>query len=431
MRTTRFSLFVLLTVALFSGCDKTTLENIDGAAYQTQRLTELFPLQVGKYIVYRTDSTVFTNFGTETQIHSYQEKNLIDAQITDASGRISYRVYRYLRDTAGVQPWQSAGTYFITPLSNQVEVVENNLRFIKLHLPVQKDFTWNGNSYLNNNPYEQYSFLNDDYMNTWKYTYISTSDIFNYNQQTLNNVVKVVQVDERFAIDTVDVSNNTATIKRDSASAVWVRGSASDTVRISAPVPAFGFEKLTIYNQTDKYATLNGIAIPPKLSLYFEFANNKWYYPKPLTVVNNKVTIPKGASIVYIFGNATDSIKVDISQIDTLQTRKLTVYNRSNFDAFCSFPSLNTYPIPPGYGRSYEIQSKNWILFQNRNVLYDKDPYSTDLPFGNTSYSAEKYAKGVGMVYQEVILWEYQPNTGGQGGYKAGFGVRRSMIDHN
>jgi hypothetical protein len=268
-------------------------------------------------------------------------------------------------------------------------------------------------------------------MKSWNYTYQSTSDAFTYKQQALTDVTTVSQVNERFGIDTVDVVANKAALVRDSATAVWLRGTANDTVRITAVAPATGIRNLTIYNQTNAWATLNGIKIPPKFSLDFEYANNKWYYPNVLNVVNNKVTVPKGASLVYIFGTATDSIKVDVSQVDTLQTRKLTIYNKSNFKAFAQFPSLNLYPIPTGYGRSYEILQKNWILLQNRDVLYDTDPFSSELRIGNTNYSLEKYAKGIGLVYQELILWEFQPNSGGVGGYKVGFGIRRSMIDHN
>ena len=93
----RFLTASLVILTLFS-CKKETT-TVDGYDYQTARLTEIFPLQTGKYITYRTDSTVFTNFGRDTEIHSYQEKHIIDSQFTDNLGNISYRVYRYLTDS--------------------------------------------------------------------------------------------------------------------------------------------------------------------------------------------------------------------------------------------------------------------------------------------------------------------------------------------
>ena len=57
----------------------------------------------------------------------------------------------------------------------------------------------------------------------------------------------------------------------------------------------------------------------------------------------------------------------------------------------------------------------------------------TDLAnYGSINYQQEKYAKGIGMIFQELIMWEYQPNTGGVGGgFKIGFGVKRTLLDHN
>ena len=40
----------------------------------------------------------------------------------------------------------------------------------------------------------------------------------------------------------------------------------------------------------------------------------------------------------------------------------------------------------------------------------------------------EFYAKGIGMVSQELVMWEYQPRNGG---YKVGFGVKHTMLNHN
>ena len=46
-------------------------------------ISDYAPLTVGKYITYRVDSMVFTNFGRTTEIHKYQMKHVIDAQFND------------------------------------------------------------------------------------------------------------------------------------------------------------------------------------------------------------------------------------------------------------------------------------------------------------------------------------------------------------
>lgn len=244
---------LLLSLLILSSCKKET-EQI-----QPESLSSYMPLQAGKYITYRTDSTLFTNFGTVTTIHSYQEKHQVDGAITDNEGRTSYRIFRSIRDAAGTQPWKPSGTYYITPDTAAIEVIENNLRFLKLAFPLTQDKSWKGNTFLPNDPYNAfYSFSNDDNIQDWDYTYTSTGETLNLNGVVVNDVVTVQSADES----------------------------------INAPV---------------------------------------------------------------------------------------------------------TEPAAYGY----------------------------------INYEVNKYAKGIGLVYEELTMWEYQPNTGGNGGYKTGFGIKRTMLDHN
>jgi hypothetical protein len=249
----RYSFF-LLAVVLFVGCKKETEE------FKTEALSTYLLTQPGKYITYRTDSTATAPFGTRLVTRSYQEKHLVDALMTDNLGRPAYRIFRYIRDTSGTGPWQPTGSYFITPLTNSVEVVDNNLRFIKLVSPIKEGNSWQGHRYLPSDPFvSRYDIQTGDALADpdWDYTYESVGGSESINGKTYGNTV------------TVDIIND----------------------RRNAPV-------------TDPAA------------------------------------------------------------------------------------------------------------------------------YGNLSFAMDKYAKGIGLIYQEFILWEYQPNTGQRTGY-SGFGVRRSIIDHN
>src|SRR5258708_32183259 len=82
-----------LSVVLIFSCGKKTEE------YQSEPLSNYYPLSVGKYITYRLDSTVFTNFGHNTVVRKYQVKHVIESSTTDNLGRPSYRIYRYIRDS--------------------------------------------------------------------------------------------------------------------------------------------------------------------------------------------------------------------------------------------------------------------------------------------------------------------------------------------
>ena len=165
--------------------------------FKSEAITDYLPLAIGKYITYRIDSTVFTNAGRSEAIHKYQVKHVVDAQVTDNLGRPSYRIIRYLRDSAGTQPWIINSTYFITSLSDEAEVVEDNLRFIKLRMPFKLNVEWKGNKYLSSDPYTSlYTFSNDDNMNDWDYNYDQFDATTTIGGKTVNDVYTVLQIDE-------------------------------------------------------------------------------------------------------------------------------------------------------------------------------------------------------------------------------------------
>lgn len=196
-------LFILASasLAIFSCNEK---EEFDSAL-----LPDYLPMATGKYITYRMDSLVFTNFGRNIEVHKYQVKHQVDALITDNLGRPAYRVFRFVRDSAGSQSWQPNGTYLVTLLDDQAEVLDDNLRIIKLHLPFKDGYSWKGNRYL---PYDTipgspqgaydplYDFDNDDEISEWEFYYDGGAANFSYNNINYTNVFTVEQVDEAFNI---------------------------------------------------------------------------------------------------------------------------------------------------------------------------------------------------------------------------------------
>lgn len=197
--------FLLLALA---GCTKHEVETLT-----SEPLSDYLPLVVGKTITYRLDSTVFTNFGHAEETHSYQEKQEVAAQITDNLGRPSYSIRRYLRDSAGSQPWRAAGSFFITPSEKAVEVVENNLRTVRLALPIRQDYTWTGNEYLPYKPYGGvYDFLSDVNFNPsiWEFFYESLGQTVVLNNQSIDGVLTVKHIDEESRpVDDIFVTGKT------------------------------------------------------------------------------------------------------------------------------------------------------------------------------------------------------------------------------
>ena len=87
-----------------------------------------------------------------------------------------------------------------------------------------------------------------------------------------------------------------------------------------------------------------------------------------------------------------------------------------------------------GFGNeSYEGQQYNdvWTVEQQNDIM--GLPPTDDTKIGTKEVSIEKYAKGIGLVYKDFQLYEYQ-GAGGAGNPSAhytGFGITMWMVGHN
>ncbi len=177
--------YLLAAAVAFSACKKSS------ETFETASIDDYSPLTVGKYISYQLDSLVYVNFGTTAETHSYQVKYEVDAAITDNLGRPAYRIIRYIRKTPA-NPWVSDNTILATPTNNGLEVTENNMRYIKLKLPIRDLYSWKGNSFI-----DTYSINSEvKYLDDWDYTYDSVNVAQKIGTFNLDSTIKVDQRDE-------------------------------------------------------------------------------------------------------------------------------------------------------------------------------------------------------------------------------------------
>ena len=108
------------------------------------------------------------------------------------------------------------------------------------------------------------------------------------------------------------------------------------------------------------------------------------------------------------------------SYIDTYSANSNTKYLDS-WDY--TYDSLNT-PLTLG---SIKIPSSVKVLERN-DVLGDTTNRAT---YSEINFSASNYGRGIGLVYYKFLHQEYQPPTPGTFGYKLGYGITLTMIDHN
>lgn len=177
------SLFGLILI--FASCKK------QNEVLQTDSIADYYPLKVGNYITYDLDSTVFINFGKKDTVIHYQAKDVVDAAITDNLNRPSYRIVRYLRKNSN-DDWRASSTYMVTSIEKSLELIDNNLRYIKLMAPIRQDFSWKGNKYI-----DSYSTDFDvRYLDDWDYVYDSVGMPLTINDLSFDQTIKVFERDE-------------------------------------------------------------------------------------------------------------------------------------------------------------------------------------------------------------------------------------------
>ncbi|RYY87885.1 MAG: hypothetical protein EOO15_10615 [Chitinophagaceae bacterium] len=164
-------------------------------------------------------------------------------------------------------------------------------------------------------------------------------------------------------------------------------------------------EEVTLNGQT-----YNGVATVDQV--------NESILPDTVNVVNDSVRTPPASKLIWIRGNATGPITI-VPAPNPSQGRELSVYNFSNRPA-----ELNGIVTPVDRGRNYEYYNGSWTY------LGGVDTTTQILPFGFRSFGREQYARGLGLVSQEYVLYEFQPNPNGTP-YSIGFGVKRTILAHN
>lgn len=430
-RTSFYSLLVVFL--LLNACKKTD-------TYHSDQLTDYLQLQRGKYITYRLDSLVFLNFGTQSAVRSYLAKDVIDDSVTDNLGRPSWRVIRYISDTTGIQPWTPIETYLITATRETVEVLENNLRFQKLKLPITNGFSWKGNSYIYTDiPYSEVSYLYD-----WDYTYDSVgmpytvlggsipSSLIVHQRDSSNNFDNsLLPVANPGPSQTITLPVNTVTLDGSQStdpsgniiSYSWVQASgpsAADIDNDSAPTTTVtGLQEgqyvfiLTIKDD-------NGITDAKRVKIIVAAEGNPFAIAnagaeQTIVIPDNTATLDGGASLVP--GGSIKSYS----------------WTQSSGPSNASFSNANNVTTDVTNLQQGNYVFQLLITDNDGNTASDEVTVNVNNPaYLQKDFSVEVYGKGIGLIYKRFLHTEYQgPNATAPGGSTTGYGITLNMIDHN
>ena len=162
-----------------------------------------FPLQIGKYVDYSTDSVVY-DFGPGGGMLRDSSRTLVREVVTDTfrdhTGQLLYRIERFER-AADNLPWQVRQVVSASRSASQAIRTENNLRFLKLVFPLGLRSQWNGNQWIDQ--YQEIEIAGERIRPFiyWHYEVDSLDIPATIGAFQLDSVLVVTEVDETNAIE--------------------------------------------------------------------------------------------------------------------------------------------------------------------------------------------------------------------------------------
>ena len=175
-------LFAFAGLILFAGCKK------DKSNYSVNYQYNLYPVDSGHYVIYNVDSVTFNydqiNYTRDT-IH-YQMMALFGDTIHDLLDSVNFRL-SYKRRADANSAWGDPYLTYGLRTTTNLQVIENDIRFIKLIYPPQLSENWSGNLYVpTDNAYAIYQ--------GWTYNFQNIDTTIIVSGQTYNHAVVVSEV---------------------------------------------------------------------------------------------------------------------------------------------------------------------------------------------------------------------------------------------
>ncbi len=186
----------LLCIAGTQSCTEKiiSVNNVFGPSY--------FPLNHGHAITYRVDSTIYDDFGQgNVYTNSYYMKDVVDSSFVDLQNQTSHVVLRYMRPISDSN-FKLVKSYVVTLNNRRIEVIEENLRYIKLIFPFSTSETWLGNNFIGSNGSTDIQWLDN-----WVYRYGAFGGTYSYGNFSCDSIVTVDQNSlEKYDGDTISTT---------------------------------------------------------------------------------------------------------------------------------------------------------------------------------------------------------------------------------
>lgn len=189
----KYSAIIVVIVLALIGCKDELLQPLDESIYGY----EYYPLEVGKFRIYRVDSIQFDVGANDLPIQDsstfYVRDDVVEI-FQDATGADVYRIERYRSADPG-GPWSIQDVVTQSRTTNQAYYTENNIRQINLVFPMRQGERWDGNAFIKD---DINVFIRGEAIEMykgWDYEVLSVDNSESLGDIAFENVATVQQAD--------------------------------------------------------------------------------------------------------------------------------------------------------------------------------------------------------------------------------------------
>lgn len=196
----RFRLLLLITLTILANsCE----EEKESFLSEDQLGFDYFPLEIGKYWIYRTDSIIydFALSGTSIDTTRTFVREDIHSSYIDQEGEEVFLIRRSIRRSES-SPWKEVNTWTSHRADFKAYKKEDPWLFIKLVFPPKVGVKWDGNAHVDETVEIRIAEEPIRIFKGWgQYEILRALDEVTILDQTFQDVIEVLQVDESSAIE--------------------------------------------------------------------------------------------------------------------------------------------------------------------------------------------------------------------------------------
>lgn len=179
--------FILISVTvLLTACSDESIPASDNSLSGK----EYFPLEIGKYVTYQADSVTYAIEGSKVDSSSTIVKEELTDILVSEIGDTSFILTRYQKQNEN-DPFEITDIWSTAFKDGFFTKTEENIKLIKLSLPVKLDKSWDPTAFIDENINVQVKGESLQPYRFWNASVVNEYEIFTVNGQEYTEVVEV------------------------------------------------------------------------------------------------------------------------------------------------------------------------------------------------------------------------------------------------